>query len=82
MICYRCKKVHDCPTFQTLYNASKDFSINDCKYFYEELSCKYKKLAENDNLMHLIYDYFLGQLEVDVAEEEVVRVIKRELLNL
>ena len=82
MICYRCKRVHICPMFQRLYNASKDFSINDCKDFDEELSCKYKKLAENDDLMHLIYDYFLGQLEVDVAEEEVVRAIKRELLNL
>ena len=82
MICYRCKNVHSCLTFQTLYDASKDFFINDCKNFDEALSCKYKKLAENDNLMHLIYDYFLGQVEVDATEEEVVKVIKRELLAL
>ncbi|MBO5828812.1 MAG: hypothetical protein J6R59_10245 [Paludibacteraceae bacterium] len=82
MICYRCKKIHDCTAFQTLYNTSKDFSVNDCKHFDEELSSKYKKLAENDNLMHLIYDYFLGQVEVDATEEEVVRVIKNALLNL
>lgn len=82
MICYRCKRVHICPIFQRLYNASKDFSINDCKNFDEELSCKYKKLAENDDLMHLIYDYFLGQVEVDATEEEVVRVIKKALLEL
>lgn len=82
MICYRCKKIYTCPTFQRLYDTSKDFSINDCKYFDEELSCKYKKIAENDELMHLIYDYFLGQVEVDATQEEVVRVIKRALLDL
>ena len=82
MICYRCKNIHKCASFQTLYDTSKDFSINDCKHFDEELSCKYKKIAENDDLMHLIYDYFLGQVEVDATEEEVVRVIKRELLKL
>ena len=82
MICYRCKNVHVCPTFQGLYNASKNFSINDCKYFKEEPSCKYKKIAENDDLMHIIYDYFLGQVEIDVTDEEVVKVIKRELINL
>lgn len=82
MICYRCKRGRICPLFQRLYNASKDFSINDCKDFDEELSCKYKKIAENDDLMHLIYDYFLGQVEVNATEEEVVRVIKRELLGL
>ena len=82
MICYRCKNIHSCPLFQRLYNISKDFSINDCQGFDEALSCKYKKIAENDDLMHLIYDYFLGQVEVDATEEEVVRVIKRALLEL
>lgn len=82
MICYRCKKAHTCPVLQRLYDTSKDFSINDCKNFDEEPSCKYKKIAENDNLMHLIYDYFLGQVEVDATEEEVVRVIKKALLGL
>ena len=82
MICYRCKNVHVCSAFQTLCDVSKDFSINDCKHFDEALECKYKKLADNDDLMHLIYDYFLDKLEIDVAEEEVVRVIRRELLKL
>ena len=82
MVCYRCKKVRTCSIFQTLYNTSANFSINDCQNFDKETSCKYRKLAENDNLMRLIYDYFLGQLEVAITEEVAVKAIKRELLNL
>ena len=83
MICYRCKNIRTCTVFQALYNMSKDFAINGCDDFDEALELKYKKLAENDELMRLIYDYFLDNLNIyDVSEEEVVRVIKRELLNL
>ena len=82
MICYRCKKVGLCPMFGKLCNISKDFAINDCKEFDEVSKYKYRHIAEHDELMHLIYDYFLGQVEVDASEEEVVRVIKRALLEL
>ena len=82
MICYYCEKVQSCPTYRKLYNISKDFSINDCKDFDEVSKYKYRHIAEHDELMHLIYDYFLGQVEVDATEEEVVRVIKNALLEL
>ena len=82
MICYHCENVKYCPTYKMLYGKSKDFSINECKDFNEVSKYKYRHIAENDELMHLIYDYFLGQVEVDATEEEEVRVIKRELLNL
>ena len=82
MICYRCEKVGLCPIYRKLYNISKDFAINDCKEFDEVSKYKYRHIAEHDELMHLIYDYFLGQVEVDASEEEVVRVIKKALLEL
>lgn len=82
MICYRCEKVGLCPIYRKLYSLSTDFSIKNCKDFDEVSKYKYRHIAEHDELMHLIYDYFLGQVEVDASEEEVVRVIKKALLEL
>ena len=82
MICYRCEKVKYCPAYKMLYSKSNNFSINECEDFDEVSKYKYRHIAEHDELMHLIYDYFLGQVEVDATEEEVVRVIKNALLEL
>lgn len=81
MICYKCENVKYCPTYKMLYSKSKDFTINDCEDFDEASKYKYRHIAENDDLMHLIYDYFLGQVEVDATEEEVVRVIRNAMLD-
>lgn len=82
MICYNCKKVEGCPAFQTLYNMSKDFCINDCQNYDEIPKDKYKKIAENDDFMHLIYDYFTEQVKGGYSNEEVVEVIKRVMYSL
>lgn len=81
MICYSCSKASSCPVFRTLYTMSDDFCINNCKD-YDESQFKYKKIAENDNLMHLIYDYFLEQIDGGYSEEQARSVIKSTLLDL
>jgi hypothetical protein len=65
-----------------LCSTSSDFCINTCKEFDEASKYRYKKIAEHDDLMRLIYDYFAGQIEGDHSEEEVVSVIKDALLRL
>lgn len=81
MICYRCKKLIECPTFKTLYSMSKDFNINDCKLYDEISADKYKKIAEHDDLMHLIYDYFTGQVD-GYSDEEAREAIRTAMFNL
>lgn len=81
MLCYHCDKANSCPTLRILYSMSKDFCINECRDYNETLKNKYKKIAFNDNLMHLIYDYFTGQLE-GCTEEEAKRVITSTILDL
>ena len=81
MLCYHCDKANSCPTLRTLYSMSKDFCINECRDYNETLKNKYKKIAFNDNLMHLIYDYFTGQLE-GCTEAQAKRAIISTLMDL
>lgn len=73
MICYKCNQAKNCSVFKKLYNMSNDFSINQCTD-YNESNNKYKKIAMHDELMHLIYDYFTGQL-VGISEKEARKAI-------
>ena len=78
MICYHCKKVESCPTFRTLYSMSNDFCIDNCRDYDDASNYKYKKIAENDDLMRLVYDYFIGNLEgcsEDEAKEAIISAI-------
>lgn len=75
MICYNCTKASNCSMFRTLYSMSQDFCINDCKDFDEVFNYKYRKIAENDDLMKLIYDYFTGNLEEWCSEDMAKEVI-------
>ena len=63
MVCYNCKNVNTCEIFLALHYMSSDFCINECKKYEDESKYKYKKIADHDDLMHLIYDYFT--LKVD-----------------
>ena len=81
MICYSCDKASSCEVFRMLYGMSNDFCINDCRE-YNESQIKYKKMAEKDNLMRLIYDYFLEQIEGGYSQEQARKAIVRELLDL
>ena len=80
MICYKCNKAKSCSVFKKLHSMSSDFSINQCEC-YNELHNTYKKIAMHDDLMHLIYDYFTGQLK-DVSEEQAKKAIISNLLSL
>lgn len=82
MICYRCEKISSCPTFRSLYSMSKNFSINDCRDYDEASQYKYRRIAEHDDLMHLIYDYFTGQVEGGYNDEETRAVITNAMWNL
>ena len=82
MLCYTCDKSQDCIVYKRLLMISTDFSIKECKTYINSSARKYKKIAENDNLMRLIYDYFTGQVAGDYTDEEVVKVIKNKLFEL
>lgn len=82
MDCYSCKNVTWCPAFSTLCAISDNFCISNCIDYEEEQKYKYKKIAEHDDLMRLIYDYFTNQVEGDYSDEEVVTAITRAILNL
>ena len=83
MICYTCEKVESCPTFQTLYAMSKDFEIKDCRDYEKNSSVKYKLIAEHDELMRLLYDYFTDNLDLPgVDDQEVHRVIRKAMLDM
>lgn len=49
---------------------------------YKETNEKYKRIATYDELMCLIYDYFLDQIEGGYTKIEAEEAIKRALLNL
>lgn len=86
MICYKCEKLNSCNILQKLYLISNDFCINNCKEYIEESKFKYRKIAEHDNLMALIYDYFTNQIENEVSnkysDEEIKDILTKAMLEL
>lgn len=86
MICYSCDKIGRCSIFQKLNKISNDFFINDCLKYVNAPKLKYRKIAEHDELMALIYDYFTNQIEEDVAstysDEEIKNIIKENMWEL
>lgn len=83
MICYKCAKASECPTFRKLYTMSKDFCINDCKDYDGVSNYKYRVIAANDGLMRLIYDYFMGQVEVDgYTDDDIKEIIRYHLMDM
>ena len=86
MICYSCEKIGDCSVFHELYSMSKDFCINDCKDYDEAPWNKYKRIAEHDELMKVIYDYFTHQIDSEVESkysyEEIKDIITEAMWEL
>lgn len=82
MLCYKCKNALNCNVFRTLYSKSKDFYINECTDYDELPDRTYRKIAEHDDLMRLIYDYFTDQVDGDYTEEKIVASIRSAMLNL
>lgn len=56
MICYHCKNADTCSLFRHAYSMSEDFKILQCKNYDEVSKYKYRFIAKDDGLMHLIYD--------------------------
>ena len=83
MICYNCTKSNECQTFRTLYVISDDFCIKKCKDFEKTSAYKYRKIAANDDLMKLIYDYFMDTVVIDdYTDDEVKGVIRQHLMDM
>lgn len=65
---------------------SKDFYINDCENYDETSEFKYKRIADHDDLMCLLYDYFTDQIDkdlrMDYSDEEIKEMIKAEMWRL
>ena len=81
MICYNCTKANSCPTFRTLYSMSKDFCINDCRDYDAANAYRYRKIAENDDLMALIFDYFMDNIQ-DHSRDEAKQAIINTLMTM
>ncbi len=81
MICYNCTKANECPTFRTLYVISDDFCINKCKDFDAASAYRYRKIAENDGLMALMFDYFMDNIQ-DHSREEAKQAIIHTLMDM
>lgn len=87
MICYTCDKIADCSIFQKLYKISNDFFIKNCLEYVEASEFKYRKIAENDKLMHLVYDYFTNQINkeellIECSDEEIKDLITKAMWRL
>lgn len=84
MLCYHCEKAGQCSIYQALDVMSKDFNIKDCRDYNQTSAYKYRLIAQNDDLMALIYDYFTDSLVLSrpMTDEEIRRIIKTALLNM
>ena len=87
MLCYSCDKIGGCSIFQKLYKISNDFFINDCLEYVGAPELKYRKIAEHDDLMHLIYDYFTNQIDSEelnkeYSDEEIKECITKAMWRL
>ena len=87
MICYSCDKIGGCSIFQKLSKISNDFRIDDCMEYIEAPEFKYKRIAEHDDLMALIYDYFTNQIDKEelpreCSDEEIKECITKAMWRL
>ena len=79
MICYRCEKVYTCDWVR--FANKENFEISKCANFSEIQEFKYKRIAEHDELMKLIYDYFTDRVEGH-SDEETKEVLTRVMMSL
>ena len=82
MICCSCENANTCTIFKTLRAVSNNFCINECEKYEDGSKYKYKKIADHDDLLHLIYDYFTGQVDSKYSEEQTKTAIIHALMNL
>lgn len=82
MICAKCKNAIICDHIR--YAVNHDFNINNCKNFILNDIYKYIKIAEDEDLLLLIYNYFTDEEELYslYTKEEIEKIIQREIKNL
>lgn len=82
MICYKCDRVTDCPHVRYIFQ--NNISIDGCKEFSLNKSFKYTKIANNEHLMLLIYNYFIEEEELFsmYTKEEIENKIKKVINGL
>ena len=76
MICCYCNNATTCDCMRVAY--SEEFEISKCKNFSEMTEYKYKRIAENEALLKLIYDYFTNNIDgysLEEAKEAITRTI-------
>ena len=81
-ICHHCENMSECKAFRYLCDMSRDFDIKHCANYEDAIPYKYKRIAEHDELMQVIYDYFTGQIAGDFSEAEVREAITRAIWAL
>lgn len=79
MICCRCQHAYTCSTFRCAFN--EKFSIDGCERFIVAPQYRYTRIADNKELMHLIYDYFTGRID-EGREDEAKAAITRAMYEL
>lgn len=76
MICAKCNNLRSCDI------VNRSININSCKNFILNDIYKYLKIAENEDLLLLIYNYFTNEEELyslytkKEIEEKIQKAIK------
>lgn len=79
MICYSCQHAYDCDWIR--FACSEGFEIGNCLNFSAMLEYRYKRIATNEALLKLIYDYFTDNINSH-SKEEAYEAITRAIKNL
>lgn len=82
MNCYKCDNFLICN--HPKYAYENNFTIEDCKNFSLSDCYKYMKIAKNEELLLLIYNYFTGEEELYSLydKEEIEETIRKAIKNL
>lgn len=81
MICYKCEDFLTCN--HPKYAFENNFTIEDCKNFSLADCYKYIKIAKNEDLLLLIYNYFTKEEELyslytkEEIEEKIKEIIQK-----
>lgn len=67
MICFNCKNVSKCSLALAAFEG--EASIDSCKTFIPNNKYAYREIANNDDLMHVIYDYFLNNIDEETLND-------------
>lgn len=67
MICFNCKNASKCSLVLVAFE--REASIDSCKTFIQNNKYTYREIANNDELMHLIYDYFLDNVDEEILND-------------